>query len=59
MEYLGLSSGLYLLLMLGTITILVIIIVPALTLKKCDACGARNILDAETCRKCGNPIPDE
>ena len=54
----GLSSGLYLLLMLGTIAVLVIIIVPALTLKKCGSCGSQNILDAEMCRKCGHPFSE-
>lgn len=53
------SSTVYLVVMLGIIGLLVAVIVPALFWKKCESCGARNIVDATSCARCGAPFPDD
>lgn len=53
------SVTLYLVVMLGIIGLLVAIIVPALFWKQCKSCGARNIVDALACAKCGAAFPED
>jgi hypothetical protein len=52
------SSGLYLVVMLGIIVLLIGIIVPALFWRKCPSCRARNGLDALLCRRCGHELDE-
>jgi hypothetical protein len=53
------TSVIYLAVMLGVIVVLTAVLVPALFLKRCSACGARNALDAKECRRCKQAFPDE
>ncbi len=53
------SSVVYLSVMLSVILVLTAVLVPALFLKRCRFCGARNALDATACRRCKRPFPDD
>lgn len=53
------SSVVYLSVMLGVILVLTAVLVPALFLKRCKACGARNALDAKECRTCKRTFPED
>ncbi len=53
------SDGLYLVVMLGIVALSVAVIVPAVFLKRCGECGARNGLDAQACRSCGWALSDD
>lgn len=53
------SAVIYLCVMLGVILVLTALLVPALLLKRCRACGARNAPDATECRRCKAPFPDD
>jgi hypothetical protein len=53
------EPNLYLIVMVGVIVVVTLAIAPGLFTKKCPACGARNGLDARSCRKCGGAFPDE
>jgi hypothetical protein len=57
----GLSniSVVYLSVMLSVIVVLSAVLVPALLLKRCGTCGARNALDAKECRRCKRAFPDD
>lgn len=57
MEGLSNSSVIYLAVMLGVILVLSAVLVPALLLKRCEGCGARNVLDAKECRRCKRAFP--
>ena len=43
---------------MGVIVVSFAIAVPSLLLKKCPRCGARNGLDARSCRNCQAPFAD-
>ena len=49
----------YLAVMLGVIGVVTALVVPALLTKRCEGCGARNLLDAAACRKCDAPFPED
>lgn len=53
------SAVIYLSVMLSVILVLTALLVPALFLKRCGKCGARNALDATECRRCKRPFPDD
>ncbi len=57
----GLSDSgiIYLTLMVGIIVALTAFLVPALLLKKCGGCGARNMLDATECNRCKKAFPKD
>ena len=57
----GLSNiaVIYLAVMLSVILVLTALLVPALFLKRCKVCGARNALDATECRRCKRPFPED
>ena len=52
------SAIVYLAVMLSVILGLTVVLGPALFLKRCGACGARNALDAHVCRRCKRPFHD-
>lgn len=52
------SAVIYVSVMLSVIVVLTAVLVPALFLKRCGSCGARNALDATACRRCKRPFPD-
>lgn len=54
----GVSPSAYLIVMLLVIVVSFAIAVPSLLLKKCPRCGARNGLDARSCRNCQAPFAD-
>jgi predicted amidophosphoribosyltransferase len=47
----------YLIAMLGVIVAVGFTCVPPLFRKRCPNCGARNTLDAASCRRCSQPFP--
>lgn len=53
------SAVIYVSVMLSVIVVLTAVLVPALFLKRCGSCGARNSLDAAACRRCNRPFPDD
>jgi hypothetical protein len=55
----GVSTSVYLALMLGVIIVCCVFSVPALFLKKCPHCGVRNGLDAKACKACRTPFQED
>jgi hypothetical protein len=51
------SSTVYLILMVGIITVVAAVVTPALILKRCAHCGRRAFIDTPQCRGCGQPFP--
>jgi len=47
----------YIAVMLGVIGLMTALAIPSLFWKKCRACGAKNGLDAEVCKRCNAPFP--
>jgi hypothetical protein len=58
-EKISVSTAVYVALMLGIIIVCCMLTIPVLLLKKCPSCGARNGLDAKTCKRCKTPFPEE
>jgi len=52
------SSTTYLAIMLGIIAVLTAVSVPSLLRKRCPKCGVKNALEAQRCKQCGFPFPD-
>jgi len=52
-------AGIYLAVMLCVIAVVTALSVPSLFFKKCPRCGARNGLDAATCKRCDAAFPEE
>lgn len=48
-----LSQTLYLVVMVSVIACIMAVTLPVLLLKRCEACGKWNVIDAAACRKCG------
>ena len=51
-ECVGMTTGLYLAIMLGVIALCVIVTLPSLLRHKCRKCGTRNDLEARQCSHC-------
>mgnify|MGYP001496506740 CR=1 FL=1 len=49
---------LYLMVMVGIITVVTLISVPSLFLKRCPKCGKRNLLSDAICKACGAELPE-
>ena len=51
------SDGMYLTVMLGALTVLIVVLVPTMFFERCINCGARNGLNVLRCRKCDSEMP--
>lgn len=49
---------LYLMVMVSIITVVTLISVPSLFLKRCPKCGKRNLLNESVCKACGAKLPE-
>lgn len=53
------SANIYLGVMLAIIALVTAVSVPSLFRKRCPRCGAKNSLDAKTCKKCTAVFPED
>ena len=53
------SATVYVILMLAIIVVCTLVSVPPLFFRKCPKCGTRNYLEAEKCKACEAPLPDD
>jgi hypothetical protein len=53
------ESTLYLVVMVGIISIITAIALPVLVLKRCVHCGKWSSVDASQCRQCGQPFGEK